>query len=518
MKPADVSNAERTLIIEVERPFENLGSYSYRKDLVVDLILFSNEVEIDGRDSSVYIVEKITENNLEPVLVTFRADQVLMTKYSIRDKSGNILGHDHYRVPYDSTEFQLEEKVELEFKIREIIRKSSSSEEGISSFENYSSEIEYSSEIDISSETPHSFEESSSSTLGQYPRGKYCKGDFKPVCGSDNVTYYDACSAEYFGVRIDHEGFCFSSSSSSRDETSEIKYSYAEECGTHFEPVCTNINKTYQNKCSAEFYNLKVVYFGECEFQSSSSDIDEPTSSDGISSDEVPEIKYSFAKECGIYFEPVCAEGGITYQNECSAEFFDRKILYEGECAHSSSSELVIEPPSSEHESSSSIRDEIRYSYAEECEETLNPVCGENGLTYQNRCSAVIFGVDVEHNGVCESSSSSSITIVSSSNESRILYSYAEECKPDLSPVCTGNGVTYQNNCSALLNDVGDNVENLTVGVCAGEKAPDADFILYNRDCKEDYDLVCGDDRQFYHNPCSRTLFGAVEADFSVCN
>jgi len=40
-----------------------------------------------------------------------------------------------------------------------------------------------------------------------------CPKDFNPVCGSDKMTYSNACSAGCAGVKIVHEGTCVTDTS-----------------------------------------------------------------------------------------------------------------------------------------------------------------------------------------------------------------------------------------------------------------------------------------------------------------
>ncbi len=63
------------------------------------------------------------------------------------------------------------------------------------------------------------------------------------------------------------------------------------------------------------------------------------------------------------------------------------------------------------------------------CADTLNPVCGSNGLTYDNECFAVCDGVEWVR-GECSG------------------------CPDIHDPVCGDDGITYPNECLAELADV----------------------------------------------------------------
>ncbi len=68
----------------------------------------------------------------------------------------------------------------------------------------------------------------------------------------------------------------------------------------------------------------------------------------------------------------------------------------------------------------------------EACPEIYDPVCGEDGVTYENACFAAIAGVEIFHEGSCDLA-----------------------CPENYDPVCGEDGVTYSNTCFAEKAGVG---------------------------------------------------------------
>ncbi|XP_075980677.1 thrombin inhibitor rhodniin-like isoform X2 [Anticarsia gemmatalis] len=102
-------------------------------------------------------------------------------------------------------------------------------------------------------------------TLARHPC--VCTKEYRPVCGSDGVTYSTKCTLECKAyesgrpITVKHEGPCESSARQTREAVCPCTYEYR--------PVCGNDGKTYPNKCALNCEkksnpSLKVAHEGRC--------------------------------------------------------------------------------------------------------------------------------------------------------------------------------------------------------------------------------------------------------------
>lgn len=134
------------------------------------------------------------------------------------------------------------------------------------------------------------------------------------------------------------------------------------------------------------------------------------------------------------------------------------------------------------------------------CPDTDAPVCGIDGETYKNSCTAFCVGVDIDYPGECEC-----------------------VCTLQWDPVCGVDGNTYGNACAAGCADVAISY----AGNCTGDPCvADSDCYAHQfcqRDgdcngqgvcevkadaCLEKSSPVCGCDGETYESPCMAHVFG----------
>ncbi|MEM7572175.1 MAG: Kazal-type serine protease inhibitor domain-containing protein [Bacteroidota bacterium] len=204
------------------------------------------------------------------------------------------------------------------------------------------------------------------------------------------------------------------------------------------------------------------------------------------------------SNDCAFTVNPVCGQNGVTYLNPCFAEAAGVSVYTAGPCYSPGINVAAMDP------------------YAV-CTEEYDPVCGFNFQTYSNACVAEAAGVVEYQAGVCSANDYScydpNLIVVSAGTNVNIATGIIElNCPDDGIPVCGCDGITYPNACTAEAAGV----RNYTAGGCDNVCINPADIVI-EPDCADAYEPVCACTGYTYVNACFAEAAGVQSYTPGVC-